>query len=124
VVVPLAFVLFAITIVGIPIAIVDALLFAVLVWVGAVYGRFAVGEWPTDLAGVENRWLALFAGFLAVAVGARLPWVGPLVRLVVFLLGFGAVALVAYDAYRGRSDEGTEPVEPAEPVGDESPPPA
>jgi len=118
--VPLALVLFAITIIGIPITLVGALLFAVLAWIGTVYGRFAVGEWLTELAGIENRWLALLVGFLAVAVGARLPWVGPLVRLVVFLLGLGAVVLVAYDAYRDRSGEGAEPVDPVESGGDES----
>jgi cytoskeletal protein CcmA (bactofilin family) len=123
--VPLALVLFAITIVGIPITVVGALLFAVLVWVGSVYGRFAVGEWLTELADVENRWMALFVGFLAVAVGVRLPLVGWLVEFAVFLLGFGALALVAYDAYRGRSGEGTEPVEPTETgTGDESAPSA
>jgi cytoskeletal protein CcmA (bactofilin family) len=122
--VPLALVLFAITIVGIPITVVGALLFAVLAWVGTVYGRFAVGEWLTALVDVENRWLALFVGFLAVAVGVRLPLIGWLVELLVFLLGLGALALVAYDAYRGRSGEGSEPAEPAEPDAGESTPPA
>jgi cytoskeletal protein CcmA (bactofilin family) len=122
--VPLALVLIAITIVGIPITIVGALLFAVVAWVGTVYGRFAVGEWLTELADVENRWVALLVGFLAVAVGARLPLVGGLVELVVFLLGLGALALVAYDRYRGRSGEETEPVEPTETGGGESAPPA
>ena len=124
--VPLALVLFAITIIGIPITIVGALLFAVLAWVGSVYGRYAVGEWLTGLADAENRWLALFVGFLAVAVGVRLPLIGWLVQLLVFLLGFGALALVAYDAYRGRSSGGTEPADPAETgeTGDESTPPA
>jgi cytoskeletal protein CcmA (bactofilin family) len=122
--VPLALVLFAITIIGIPITVVGALLFAVVAWVGTVYGRFAVGEWLTELADVENRWVALLVGFLAVAVGVRLPLVGGLVELVVFLLGLGALALVAYDRYRGRSGEETEPAESTETGGGESAPPA
>jgi cytoskeletal protein CcmA (bactofilin family) len=122
--VPFVLVLFAITIVGIPITIVGALLFAVLAWVGTVYGRFAVGEWLTDLADVENRWVALLVGFLAVAVAVRVPWIGPLFELVVFLLGLGALALVTYEAYRGRSGEGTDPVDPADPDAGESTPSA
>ena len=122
--VPVALVLFAVTVIGIPITLVGAFLFAVLVWVGTVYGRFAVGEWLTDLAGVESRWLALVVGFLAVAVGVRVPWIGWLVSLVVFLLGFGALALVTYEAYRGRSGGKTDPVEPADPGTDESTPSA
>ncbi|MFC6940003.1 polymer-forming cytoskeletal protein [Salinirubellus sp. GCM10025818] len=122
--VPLALVLFAITIIGIPITVVGALLFAVVAWVGTVYGRFAVGEWLTELADVENRWVALLVGFLAVAVGVRLPLVGGLVEIVVFLLGLGALALVTYEAYRGRSGEGTDPVDPADPDAGESAPSA
>ena len=122
--VPIVLVLFAVTIVGLPISFVGAFLFAVLVWVGTVYGRFAVGDWLTGLVDVESRWLALLVGFLAVAVGVRVPFVGWLVSLVVFLLGFGALALVAYEAYRGRSGERSEPLEPAETGGDESTPPA
>ncbi|MEF8843267.1 MAG: polymer-forming cytoskeletal protein [Haloarculaceae archaeon] len=107
--VPVALVLFAVTIIGIPITIVGAFLFAVLAWVGTVYGRFAVGEWLTALADVENRWLALLVGVLAVAVGVRLPLVGGLVQLAVFLLGLGALSMVIYDAYRGRSGEESAP---------------
>lgn len=120
--VPVALVLFAITIVGIPITIVGAFLFAIVAWVGAVYGRFVVGEWLTELADVGDRWLALLVGFVVVAVAVRLPFLGPLVQLVVFLLGFGALALVTYEAYRGRSGEETEPSEPIEPGADESAP--
>jgi cytoskeletal protein CcmA (bactofilin family) len=124
--IPFVLVLFAITIIGIPITLVGALLFAVLVWVGTVYGRFAVGEWLTDLADVENRWVALVVGFLAVAIVVQvpIPFLGGFVRLAVFLLGFGALALVTYEAYRGRSGEEAEPLEPAESGGDESTPPA
>jgi cytoskeletal protein CcmA (bactofilin family) len=121
--VPVALVLFAITIVGIPITIVGALLFAIVAWVGAVYGRFVVGEWLTELADVDNRWLALVVGFVVVAVGVRIPFLGPLVQLLVFLLGFGALALVAYETYRGRSGEEVEPSEPSEAGAGESTPP-
>lgn len=122
--IPVVLVLFAVTIIGIPITIVGAILFAIVAWVGAVYGRFVVGEWLTELVDVDNRWLALLVGFVVVAVGVRLPFLGPLVQLIVFLLGFGALALVAYETYRGRSGEETEPSEPIEPGADESAPPA
>jgi hypothetical protein len=47
--VPVLLVLTAITIIGIPLAVVGAMVFGVLVWVGAVYGRIAVGTWLTPL---------------------------------------------------------------------------
>jgi hypothetical protein len=41
----IALVAFAFTIVGIPITIVGAVGFGVVLWVAAVYGQFAVGSW-------------------------------------------------------------------------------
>lgn len=99
--VPVALVLVAITIVGIPLAIVGGLLFGVALWVALVYGRFAVGAWLLSLADVENRWGALVLGLVLLGLAARIPWVGGLVDLLVALLGLGAVASLLAARYRG-----------------------
>ena len=98
--VPLALVVVALTIVGIPLTILGAVLFAMLAWVGSLYGRVAVGTWLASLADVENRWAGLLAGFAAVALVTRIPVVGGVVELVVFLLGLGALSVALYRAYR------------------------
>ena len=100
--VPLALVALALTIVGIPFTIVGAVLFAVLAWVAGIYGRFAVGTWLLSYTESESRWMALLAGFLAVAVLVRVPLVGWVADLAVFLLGFGALVLLANDRRRTR----------------------
>jgi cytoskeletal protein CcmA (bactofilin family) len=105
--VPLVLVLLLITIVGIPLSLVGFLLFGLLAWVAAVVGRLAVGEWLTQLADVENRWASLVVGLLAVAVLVRVPWLGGVFDLVVFLLGLGALAAMLYRTYRGQPDEPT-----------------
>lgn len=96
IVVPLVLVLLAITIVGIPLTIIGGLLFALVSWVGGIYGRLAVGTWLlsyADAGSDESHWIALAVGFVVVAVGIRLPLVGWLVNLLVFLLGLGALVL-------------------------------
>ena len=100
--IPVLLVLLVVSIVGIPIALVGALLLALLLWVALVYGRFAIGAWLLSLADVENRWLALVVGLLLFGIASRLPWVGGLIDFVVVLLGLGAVVALAYVGYRGR----------------------
>ncbi|WP_210424126.1 bactofilin family protein [Halorussus ruber] len=103
--VPVALVLLAITIVGIPLSVIGAVLFGLAAWAGALYGRFAVGSWLAELADVNNQWVALVAGFVAVALVVRVPILGGLVDLAVFLLGLGALALSLRSAYRGSRPE-------------------
>jgi len=91
--VPLLLVLTAITIIGIPLTIVGAMLFGLFAWVASLYGRFAVGTWLTAYTTVENRWVSLLVGFLVVGIAIRIPFVGWLPELLVGLLGLGALAL-------------------------------
>lgn len=99
---PLALLLVAITIVGIPLALVGFAAYGVAIWVGSVYGQYAVGSWVLDRLGSPNRWLALFLGVVALALIGLLPWVGGLAELLVLLLGLGSLALALNDRYRGR----------------------
>lgn len=119
--VPLALLVLLVTVVGIPLSLAGGLVFAVLVWVGAVYGRFALGAWLLSLADVDNRWLALVAGVVLVAVAKFLPvpFVGNVLDSAVFLLGFGALVLALWSRYSGEDDPGgTAPVADDDPVRD------
>lgn len=112
--VPILLVLFAITIVGIPITLLGALLFALAVWIAYLYGAFAVGAWLVSLADSRNPWLALVVGLLVVALVGLVPFLGGLVQFLVSLLGLGALAAALRAAWRGR--RGTSPRVPAEPA--------
>ncbi|MFB6165960.1 MAG: polymer-forming cytoskeletal protein [Haloarculaceae archaeon] len=107
--IPIVLALIAITIIGIPVALLGFGLFALFVWVGAVYGRIAVGTWLLEQVDAENKWLALLVGLLALAVLTRVPFVGWLFELGAFLLGFGALAWTVYHRYRGRPGEPATP---------------
>ncbi|MFC6837362.1 bactofilin family protein [Halomarina ordinaria] len=102
--VPLVLVLFAITIVGLPITFLGAFLFVLVAWMGSVYGRVAVGAWLLRFADVRNRWAALVVGLLVVGVLTLVPILGGLVEFVVTLLGLGALATVLYRAARGGNE--------------------
>jgi cytoskeletal protein CcmA (bactofilin family) len=103
--VPIALVLVALTVIGIPLTIIGFLLFALLLVVAWVYGQYALGAWLVSLADLEGRWLALAAGLLAVAVLGTVPVLGGLVSFAVLLLGLGALAGVAFASRRGDSGE-------------------
>lgn len=106
--IPIALGLVAITLVGIPLSIAGALLFAPLLWVGSVYGRFALGAWLLALADAENRWVALALGLVVVALVGLIPYLGGLIEFLVLLLGLGALSLALYDRYgESRADEPT-----------------
>lgn len=113
--IPVLLVAIAITVIGIPISIVGALAFALLVWVGVVYGRFAVAAWALSYADVDNRWVALVVGLVAGALLAQLPYLGGLLNFLIFLLGLGALSMALY-GHRRRVRESRAAVGPDEPT--------
>ncbi|WP_123619430.1 polymer-forming cytoskeletal protein [Halorubrum sp. CSM-61] len=114
VVTPIALALVAVTIVGIPLALVGIVAYVVALWVGSVYGRYALGSWVLDRLGRPNRWAALLLGVVGVALIGLVPWVGGIVDLLVLLLGLGALALALRDRYRGRNDATVSDGDPVE----------
>jgi len=103
IVVPFVLLLVAITIIGIPLALVGGVLFGLLLWVALVYGRFAVGGWLLALADIENRWGALLVGLIVLGLAGRIPWIGGVIDFVVLLLGLGAVAALLFTDYRNTA---------------------
>ncbi|WP_207586270.1 polymer-forming cytoskeletal protein [Halomontanus rarus] len=103
--VPILLIAAAITIVGIPLTIAGAFVFALVSWIGIVYGRFAAAAWLLSRAGTDNRWLALVVGLVGGALLAQVPIVGGLANLLLFLLGLGALSVGLYTharRHRGR----------------------
>lgn len=107
---PVALVLVAITIIGIPVALTGFVGYGLAIWLGAIYGRYLVGAWLCSLADLDNRWLALLVGVFVVAAAVRVPAVGGLADLAALVWGLGALALGLYTGYRNRRKrDGTSP---------------
>jgi cytoskeletal protein CcmA (bactofilin family) len=98
--VPVALLVLAITVIGLPLSLVGAVLFALTLWIVQIYGALVVGTATLALFDRETRWGALAAGLLLLLVLPFVPLgVGELVRFVVLLVGLGAFVL----ALRGES---------------------
>lgn len=91
--IPVALVLVAITIIGLPLALLGFLLFGLTVWIALIVGRYAVGAWLLSLVGRDNRWAALAIGLALVGFLAWLPYVGRAISAVVTLIGLGAMTV-------------------------------
>ena len=102
--VPVLFVVLLLSLVGIPVALLVILLYPLVLWVGYVYGAFALGAWTLGLTDADNRWLALALGVFVVSIVGFVPVLGGLVQLLVLLLGLGAFALGVWGGLRGRRD--------------------
>ncbi|QFU82186.1 bactofilin family protein [Natronorubrum aibiense] len=94
--VPILLIALLITVIGIPLSVIGAFVFALLLWIGAVYGWFAVAAALLSAVGIGNRWLALVVGLAVGTALSRAPFVGGLITLIVLLLGLGAIARALY----------------------------
>ncbi|ELZ15855.1 hypothetical protein C478_03934 [Natrinema thermotolerans DSM 11552] len=108
--IPVLLIALAISIVGLPLAFVGGFAFALLLWVGVIYGRFAIAAWVLSLVGLGNRWLALIVGLVAGALLSRLPVpiVGEVIGLVVLLLGLGGLVRGLVGHWRTARDRDRE----------------
>ena len=103
---PILLTLIALTIVGIPLAVLGAIAFGLAIWAGVVYGQYAVGAWLLRRAGRDHRWLALVAGLVGFAVLDLIPVFGGLLVFGALLLGLGALALELRNSFRTRRRPG------------------
>ncbi|QCW01735.1 polymer-forming cytoskeletal protein [Natrinema pallidum] len=108
--IPVLLIALAITVIGLPLSLVGGFAFGLLLWIGTIYGRFAVAAWLLSLVGLGNRWLALIVGLVAGAALGRLPipFVGGVVNLLVLLLGLGALVRALYGHWRAGRKRGRE----------------
>lgn len=106
--VPILLALVAVSVVGIPFSLVGILFFLFIIWVGLVYGRFAVGFWLVRRAGSNSLWLGLIVGLLVAAALELVPIVGNFLNLLILLVGLGALFIGLYrQRQRPASPEST-----------------
>jgi cytoskeletal protein CcmA (bactofilin family) len=95
--VPLVLLLVALTLVGLPLALLGGFAYLTALYLGhllaaAELGRALLRRSSLELPGLASFARTLLVGLVAVALAARLPGVGPAVHVVVVLFGLGLVA--------------------------------
>ena len=97
--VPLVVAVAALTILGLPLALALLAGYLVLLWLGSIYGRYLLGAGLLSRTDYDSPTLALFAGIVALALLALLPYVGPLLKAAVAVVGVGVLTLGLYGVY-------------------------
>jgi hypothetical protein len=100
--IPLICVLLAITVVGVPLAIVLFALYCVALLLSGVFVSYLVGGWLLRrLKRPEpSPYARLAVGALVIAFFASLPWIGWVVQSLVLTIGLGALLLERRDSWR------------------------
>lgn len=118
--VPLALALVALTLVGLPLAVVGAFAFVTALYLAHVLaaaelGRALLRRSAQDLPSLASFARILLVGLCTVAVASQLPLLGPAVRVVMLLVGLGLVAerVRAFTRSPRRADHGTFRARPA-----------
>lgn len=92
---PLAALLLAITLVGAPIAVFVLLALPLLLLLGLSVAGFGIGEFMLNRSGEPRsagaRVLMLLLGLVVLALACLIPWIGPFLGFVATLFGFGAL---------------------------------
>jgi cytoskeletal protein CcmA (bactofilin family) len=107
IVTPIALLLCAITVVGIPIAILGVFVYLTVLFVSIVVVAALVGSSITgsDPESVHAFGMALLLGLVIVVAAMNLPFVGGILRLLIALTGMGLLLTTVYDLWRSpRAD--------------------
>ena len=93
---PLIISIFLITVVGIPIGLILLFLFSVILLFGKAASIVAAGQWVEQLLNRKNdgkaTYIAAALGAITLAVIGLIPVFGPLIVIIAFIAGLGAVA--------------------------------
>ncbi|TKR24854.1 polymer-forming cytoskeletal protein [Natronomonas salsuginis] len=108
------------SIIGIPLAFFATYGFVFVLWIGLVYGAFALGTWGLSAFDRGHRWSGLALGLAIVSLANALPYVGFLLVLIT-LFGLGAFGRALYDWRLDRGDDDAQrpPPYPALEAADE-----
>lgn len=92
IVTPLASILIAITVIGLPIAIIIMLLWGILLYLASIMAAWLIGKFIKDKFFHKAKWhklLILIVGVLVYCLIVKIPFIGSLVVLIAYLLAWG-----------------------------------
>jgi cytoskeletal protein CcmA (bactofilin family) len=102
---PFLLLLAGLTVVGLPVTVVGALAYGVVLVAGLVYGEYVLGSRLLGVAGVDHEWGALAVGVVIGSLAEAVPVLGNLLVLPLLLLGSGGIVLELRAIRRRRRTE-------------------
>jgi hypothetical protein len=100
-------ILVAITVIGLPVAVVLAMLFITALMLSTIFVSFTFGKKILDLFKVKTGdMLTFIIGFIILSLLFEIPYAGGLIRIVAVSLGFGAVCYALRDFWKGMTQRG------------------
>lgn len=98
---PVAAIIFAVTLVGLPLGLITLTLWVMACYLSKVVIAGFLGRslLATYVASKPPAALALLAGLVPVFIAINLPYIGGLIQLLLVVLGLGALAMTGYQSY-------------------------
>lgn len=97
----IAILLVAVTVVGLPVAMISTLLFAAALMLTGIFVSFSLGKWIGELLKLKYGDLILFTvGFVVLNILFMLPFVGGLISTISMSLGFAAFLYAARSFFK------------------------
>jgi hypothetical protein len=108
---PVAVIILAITLLGLPIAFTTLLFYLLALYlskivVGRYIGKVLLG---TDKDTMASTALELLLGISIVIVAVNLPFIGGILNILLIIIGLGALLISAYQTYRKTHERVSEP---------------
>lgn len=98
---PLAVVLLVICLIGVPLAVVLAVAYILMLWWSSLFTGLFVGQKFFDIANLkENRYAMLAVGLLLLQLAQTLPVIGVLIRLLSVTAAMGAMVISKHEALK------------------------
>lgn len=108
VVVPIAATIIALTIIGFPLALILLAMYFISIYISYIFVGLAAGRFIFRRIGkpAASMYLDLLVGLVVVWILISIPFIGGLIKLLVILLGLGALASYRYHQMRRLRTEG------------------
>lgn len=97
--VPVLVVISAVTLIGIPLALLLASLYAITFWIATILGPYGVAE---EIVGEGSKWISLLLGLVLYEALGFIPVIGWVAQAFIAVTGFGAVLMPGVQKVRER----------------------
>lgn len=97
--VPVLVVIAAVTLIGIPLAVLLALMYAATLWIATILGPYGVAE---EIVGEGSKWITLLLGLVLYEALGFIPVIGWIAQGFIAVTGFGAVLMPGVQKVRER----------------------